>query len=309
MNQLKSSDPVESLHFVYANAKAEKKDVVLDRWRESGLYLQGFDVDGRWKTYRIDRIAAYPTGSDALLVDPFQVAPPLPAKINSIRTPGIRSYTGQPEILFTGFKKEVMPGSKFSERDVLEAAGVSAGFKVVKTVTKNLLYLVCGPTAGPSKIEKARAKRVFLLRKIDFETLVESGVLPDSECQRLGDMGRPDDFEQFALSVQSWAYTVGPQHIDAAFAMDFKEGDVYHSKSAAGHYLQVAYNTDDGRIEVHSGQEGVTGSRRGYLVDAEQMAYWLQIGRAPHGVDDVFRGTSKAGLLAWQLPDTNKSEA
>lgn len=292
----------ETLAFVYVNAKGDEKTVQLTRWRESGRYLQGFADDGRWKTYRIDRVLAYVNGDEALLKVPFQGSPPLP---NSF---GIRISDDRPQMLFTGFKKEAGPKGQLSERHALEEKAEAAGFKVVQTVTKNLLYLVCGVTAGPTKIEKARAKSVFILRKIDFEQLIETGELPDSECQRLGDMGRPDDIQQFTLSLQSWAYAIGPQHAEAVYAMDFREGDVYHHQTEAGRYLQVVYNAEDGQIEVHAGLEGVEGTRRGYAVDAEQMSYWLHVGRAPKSVHDVFRGNSKAGLLAWQLPVSNESE-
>lgn len=290
-----ASRVAKTLAFVYVNAKGDEKRVQLTRWRESGLYLQGFDVDGRWKTYRIDRVRAYENGAETWLHEPFQKPPVLPNRLE------VKVAKKGPQILFTGFKKEPGPNGGLSQRQSLEKMAEAAGFKVVKSVTQNLLYLVCGATAGPKKIESARAKKVFLLKKPDFEQLVETGELPDVECQRLGDMGRPGDLQQFVLSVQAWAYGVELEHVEAVFGMEFLEGDVFHHKSEAGRYLQVAYNSEDGHIEVHTGLQGVAGSRRGHVVDAEQLAYWLQFGSAPLCVQDVFRGNSKAGLLAWQL--------
>lgn len=74
------------------------------------------------------------------------------------------------EICFTGFST--------SERAVLEQEAQEAHLNVVKSVTKQLRYLVAGPNAGPTKRQKASEQEVVVLSLDQFRTMLETGELP-----------------------------------------------------------------------------------------------------------------------------------
>lgn len=64
------------------------------------------------------------------------------------------------EILFTGFKA--------TTRVDLEALAESLGMVVRKSVTKNLTYVVSGPTAGPAKLSQAASVGAAIISESDF---------------------------------------------------------------------------------------------------------------------------------------------
>ncbi|MCC7067964.1 MAG: NAD-dependent DNA ligase LigA [Burkholderiales bacterium] len=64
------------------------------------------------------------------------------------------------QVCFTGFG--------MSEKDELAKLAESAGYRAVTSVTKDLAYLVAGPGAGPSKLEKAVRQSTKILTKDDF---------------------------------------------------------------------------------------------------------------------------------------------
>jgi NAD-dependent DNA ligase len=74
------------------------------------------------------------------------------------------------EICFTGFS--------VSERAVLEQEAQEAHLDVVKSVTKQLRYLVAGLNAGPTKLQKAREQEVVVLTLDQFRAMLETGELP-----------------------------------------------------------------------------------------------------------------------------------
>lgn len=157
---------MENLSFLYRKPSGEEKEVVITHWRESGNYILGVClVAHQHRTYRKDRIVCYRESAEHVLVEPFPEPPPLVSK-----KPDPRFVT---EILFTGFPSV--------QRASLEAHAAAAGLTVVKTVTKNLDYLCCGPTAGPAKLEKARDKGVWILNQPAFFSLLETGELPDED--------------------------------------------------------------------------------------------------------------------------------
>lgn len=84
------------------------------------------------------------------------------------RTTRHRKHSHQ--ICFTGFS--------ITEKGQLEAEAGSAHLEVVKSVTKSLRYLVTGPNAGPSKLQKAKEQEVVLLTVDQFRTMLETGELP-----------------------------------------------------------------------------------------------------------------------------------
>lgn len=75
------------------------------------------------------------------------------------------------QICFTGFSAD--------ERKRLETEAEQAHLEVVKTVTQSLRYLVTGPNAGPSKLQKAREQEVVILGADQFHSMLETGELPD----------------------------------------------------------------------------------------------------------------------------------
>lgn len=85
-------------------------------------------------------------------------------------------------------------------------------------------------------------------------------------------------------------------------AYDFHCGDVfYRSHFGAGEFIQVAAIISSESIEVHIGMVGVPGSRSGYIVEPWHLAKWLETGVAPPKSSAIGQGSSRAGLLAWEL--------
>lgn len=74
------------------------------------------------------------------------------------------------EVCFTGFTA--------SERELLEQEACEAHLEVVKSVTKQLRYLVVGPNAGPAKLKKACEQEIVVLSLEQFRAMLETGDLP-----------------------------------------------------------------------------------------------------------------------------------
>lgn len=165
------------LSFEYVNAAGEVSRRDLSKWQEVGYYVHGNQVDdGRFLTFRKDRITRYFDGCDALLDTPIAPAPPRLPRAESSSAP--RPQDAKLEILFTGYPAV--------QRANLEALAAEAGLKVVQTVTTHLTFLCCGPNAGPAKVEKARAKNVYVFQEPDFKLLLQTGELPDAAVEALG---------------------------------------------------------------------------------------------------------------------------
>ncbi len=157
---------MEILRFVYCNAVGELSRRELTKWAEVGHYIKGFSAgSAALRTFRKDRISEYLDGAADRLDIPYSSPPPRPVKDQA---PDLR-----PQILFTGF------GSVL--RADLEAQSIAAGLRVCKTVTQNLCYLCTGPNAGPVKVEKSRAQRVYIVNEVQLRLLLETGELPDME--------------------------------------------------------------------------------------------------------------------------------
>lgn len=75
-----------------------------------------------------------------------------------------------PEICFTGFS--------LAERKQLVEEAKQAQLEVVTMVTRSLRYLVTGPNAGPTKLQRAREQKVTLLNADQFHAMLERGELP-----------------------------------------------------------------------------------------------------------------------------------
>lgn len=172
-----------ALQFVYCNAAGELSQRLLLRWQEAGHYVKGFD-EGRQTvlTFRKDRIREYLGNCRSLLKDPDGKPPPsLPRQPTATTRADFaqaRAVSDAPQVLFTGFAA--------AQRAALEDKAIDAGLHIVKSVTTGLAFLVCGATAGPAKIEKARMQGVYIVSEPEFHLLIETGELPDAAVEALG---------------------------------------------------------------------------------------------------------------------------
>lgn len=158
------------IRFRYCNAVGEITERTLVKWDEVGHYIRGWgEGDPQVRTFRKDRVHEYYDGCARLLRDPAGQPPP-----KVVRD---RPADARPHILFTGFAKV--------QRATLESKADAAGLKVVQTVTQGLVFLCCGPNAGPSKVEKSRAQNVYVLTEPDLHVLMATGELPDSAIDLL----------------------------------------------------------------------------------------------------------------------------
>lgn len=152
------------LGFVYRNAAGVVSQRRLTSWAEVGHYLEGFDeAAGKFCTFRKDRVVEYLDGAHAALIEPHSSPPP------RIQTASPKD--DRPQILFTGFGA--------AQRALLENHAEEAGLKVVKTVTQTLVFLCAGPNAGPTKVQKARLQKVYIIREGELDALLRTGELPD----------------------------------------------------------------------------------------------------------------------------------
>jgi NAD-dependent DNA ligase len=76
------------------------------------------------------------------------------------------------EVCFTGFGR--------SKKEELAELAEAKGFKVVKSVTKNLHFLCGDEDAGDKKVADAEAKGAQILSESEFRQLAETGELPAS---------------------------------------------------------------------------------------------------------------------------------
>ncbi|WP_139167278.1 BRCT domain-containing protein [Chromobacterium sphagni] len=162
--EISSSPAVINLSFLYRKADGVEEKYELSNWKEQGRYLVATTPAGP-RTFRKDRVVEYYGNVKAMLTDPDSIAPPPPK-------PKMVSHIG-PQILFTGYSQ--------AERDRLEALASSNGMTVVKSVTQSLSYLCGGPNAGPSKVEQAREKGVWILNAAALGALLQTGELPDED--------------------------------------------------------------------------------------------------------------------------------
>ena len=158
------------LRLIYCNAAGETGEHELIRWAEAGHYVKGFStLRDRVLTFRKDRIHRYLDGCEKLVRDPVGLPPP--------RLSRDRPKDTRPQILFTGFPK--------LQRAVLERRAEEGGLRVVQSVTDHLVFLCCGPNAGPAKVEKARERKVYIVKEPEFFVLLETGELPDAAMELL----------------------------------------------------------------------------------------------------------------------------
>ncbi|EKO3768563.1 hypothetical protein P0F17_000610 [Vibrio metschnikovii] len=138
---------------------------------DSPLYVQGFSrYHDHPVTLRYDRIiqvfSCYEDAEKELTL--FKNSLPKYSPTPSLKLSG--SHTT--DICFTGFNKE--------DKEILIAIANKAKMIVRKDVVKHLDYLCYGYNAGPKKLEKAMEQGVMILSRTQFETMIETGEVPES---------------------------------------------------------------------------------------------------------------------------------
>ena len=289
------------------------------KWYESGRYLVGMCLqDGRRKAYRIDLVQSYHDGAERLLKRPRQDGPwgILAAKI------GRSGKTLQ--VHFAGFT----PAGTAELRSQAEAAGWQV---MVSGITKTLDFLVIGAGVSEQLVDKARRQWVYILTEEQYQDLNQRGQFDDEVRLGFGSRSYSNQIGDPKVYFADWHFAIGQHHwntlgvnlrtftrqkddgeverydawaLDALQGFDFRAGDMFYPRSGdGGLYLQVAYNTEDGEVEVHQGRHNSNEKRQGYLAGYEQLAFWLETGRRPTTLRRVFRGNSRAGLLGWELSE------
>lgn len=323
----------QSLGFEYEFQNGQCRAVKLVDWTETGRYVQGSDTaDGLWKIFRIDCISAYLDDGAGLLKHPFQPNPPTP------HTHPMQAL----QLRVTGYKKPSSSTSEKDPKQLeLEKLAQTHQFKVVQSQTKDLTYLVCGPDLSPTVAKRALKAGCYLMTPDQLDRLIQTGVLPDTQTpprssapyiERLGlEYNRYFDSWAFDIQPQHWsAFGVSlgkfteemEPHTDAGIGStspktqtyqawsrahhwyDFHVGDVFYLRSDKTVYLQVADLSDSENLEIHQGVVGKIGTRKAYLAQSEQFAYWLKTGFRPDALQPIYQGNSRAGLLAWHLANS-----
>lgn len=153
------------LRFRYRNARGEESIRTLTEWAEHGKYIDAFEQGARSRQFLKHRVIEYLDGSETQLRDPSPPRPilPSPKAVADMRPP----------VLFTGFPSV--------QRGALERRAEAAGFRVVKSVTKDLVVLCGGPTAGPAKLHAARLGGAYILSEPELIRMCETGEIPDDE--------------------------------------------------------------------------------------------------------------------------------
>ncbi|MBB5320455.1 BRCT domain-containing protein [Marinobacter oulmenensis] len=150
---------MEIICFNYTDSRGHTTDWRLSEWKESGRYLQGVcSVDGRFRTFRKDRVNSYLDAGADVLTEPYSPPPP--------------TIDTRPEICFTGFPKV--------QRGALEDMARSHEMAVKKDVTKDLAFLCCGPNAGPAKVAKARERGCLIIDEPGLKMMLDTGEIPES---------------------------------------------------------------------------------------------------------------------------------
>lgn len=174
---------MDSLYFVYINARGVIAAYELTNVKRSGEYVQGYcPTENGFRTFRKDRVIAYlDSFADAVFylnntiptlnIDKKDWIKKTQYKYTNLDKP---SFNNVFEVCFTGFKK--------TDKDRLKDSAISAGMIVRSDVTANLHILCCGYNAGPKKMEIATLKGTMVLTENEFLDFLNSGVIPDKYC-------------------------------------------------------------------------------------------------------------------------------
>lgn len=160
------------IEFTYTNAQGEasEREVRVDSVDET--YIEGFCYTaGDTRTFRLDRVEGMICqNNECFFVDEWlekQGVKPSPNPTRSLAANKSRAL----EICFTGFSKV--------DREYLETLAEIHDFKVRKTVTIHLNYLVTGSNAGPTKIADANRVGALILDEEEFHEMLDTGEVPE----------------------------------------------------------------------------------------------------------------------------------
>lgn len=163
---LENKDVIE---FTYTNADGITKHRKVRVVHVDDVYIEGYcHTANDTRTFRLDRIDGlikqegeyYPVEEwlERQGIYTVKYRPKLQIK---------KSKSNPLEICFTGFSK--------ADKEHLEILAKVHDFKVRKTVTHNLNFLVTGYNAGPSKIDSAMNVGAILLNESQFRKMIETG--------------------------------------------------------------------------------------------------------------------------------------
>lgn len=165
---LENKDVIE---FTYTNADGITKHRKVRVVHVDDVYIEGYcHTVNDTRTFRLDRIDGlikqkgeyYPVEEwlekQGIYTVKYQYQPQLQTK---------KAKSNPLEICFTGFSK--------ADKEHLEILAKVHDFKVRKTVTHNLNFLVTGYNAGPSKIDAAMNVGAILLNESQFRKMIETG--------------------------------------------------------------------------------------------------------------------------------------
>lgn len=135
-------------------------------------YVQGWsEQHSRPITLRVDRIIkTFKSYNDA--EKNFDSIDESEVSNISLPSTGRLSTPETMDICFTGFTKD--------EKETLFEIAKKHNITIRKSVTRHLNILCFGKNAGPSKLAQASSQGVIIVTKEQFETLVETGELPDT---------------------------------------------------------------------------------------------------------------------------------
>lgn len=157
---------------IYRNAFNEVSVRELEVVHEDTQYIDAYCAISRsLKTFRKDRIlenlVSFDESEALKKVAHYQAKYTISQHISYERW---MNREGKTEICFTGFKSK--------EKAELTQHATDNGFFVRTGVSSGLSFLVCGETAGPSKMKEARIQGAFLLGTDAYYRLAATGELP-----------------------------------------------------------------------------------------------------------------------------------
>jgi hypothetical protein len=154
------------IRFVYKDSSGNVSTRDVSSWKVAGDRLRGHCHErGMVRTFRTDRIVEVLEGAEALAE-----ARRSPRPDQAEPTPD-RQRQGVPEIHFSGFDQHT--------RQTLEKTAAAHGFKVRKSVTKNLDFFCRGARPSQEKLAKAEAKPgCTVIDKDGFLWVVATGEIP-----------------------------------------------------------------------------------------------------------------------------------
>ncbi|MDO6525422.1 hypothetical protein Q4519_06965 [Motilimonas sp. 1_MG-2023] len=167
------------LGFSYEDSSGNLSDRIVEfrsvSKNKGQTYLKSICTDRRApRTFRIDRINTLFLPETGELIDDHEayfVSATIPESKPKLARPKqsrVDSVTKnkKPEIFFSGLWRE--------DREYYEDMAQIFGFKVVKSMTKNVAYLCCGVNAGPKKIEEANARGITIMDTSEFDTMINN---------------------------------------------------------------------------------------------------------------------------------------